>query len=151
MCRSEAARSLAELVEAITRSEADVALSRHPERNNVYAEANFIAEKIAGGSALSQGALRCGADLKAGGTLRAVGLRDSHAWPTGSGSSPGASIITRTRSLTRFGISAFAGQTTIRMPFAFLAHMRQTKIVEMAWGSYYKNATYELVAHAKVQ
>jgi len=142
---------LAELVEAITRSEADVALSRHPERNNVYAEANFIAEKIAGGSAYLKARYDVGPILKqvehfarSGYAIRTPGLY----WL--------GIFARRVNHHTDALFDALWDQCLCwsnydQNAFAFLAHMRQTKIVEMAWGSYYKNATYELVAHAKVQ
>jgi len=142
---------LAEIIEAITRAEADVALRKHPERDNVYVEANFIAERIRGGSAYLNARYEIDPILKQVEHFAKAGH------PTRGGGLYWLGIFARRINYhTDALFDALWNQCLVwsnydQNAFAFLAHARQTKIALMEWGSYYNNSTYELLHHAKVQ
>jgi hypothetical protein len=142
---------LAELVEAVTRAEADVAIRKHPARDNVHAEAHFIVDRIRAGSAYLKARYQIEPILKQLEHFRAIG------YPVqGAGLYWLGLFARRINHHTDALFDALWNQCLCwsnydQNAFAFLVHERQTKIVEMGWGSYYKNPTYELVPHAKVQ
>jgi hypothetical protein len=142
---------LAELVTAVSLAEADVALRKHPERDSVFTEANFIADKIRNGSAYLKARYEIDPILmqvqhfaKAGHPTRGAGLY----WL--------GIFARRINRHTNTLFDALWNQCLCwsnydQNAFAFLADEFETKIAPMEWGSYYKNPTYELVPHAKLQ
>ncbi len=142
---------LAEIIAALNNTGADVALSRHPVRNNVFDEANFIAQKIISGSAYLKTRYEIDPILKQVQHFAEAGH------PTRGGGLYWLGIFARRiNHHTDALFDALWNQCLTwsnydQNAFAFLAHARETKIVPMSWGSYYKNPTYELVPHAKMQ
>lgn len=128
----------------------DIAMARHPSRNCVYEEADFITQSISKGSEYLKARYEIEPITKQVEAYRAAGHpRNSGLWWCG--------LFARrlTPHVNRFFDAVWDHCLTWsnydQNAFAFLSRVCGIRINPIDWGGFYNNPTYNLVPHLKVQ
>lgn len=142
-------RFLSELLTALDGNQ--IAISRHPSRNCVYDEAEFITRSIKNGSTY----LKARYDHKA--TVKNTEVYRNNGHPPGAGLFWCGLFARRADAATNVFFDEWWAhclswpKAIDQIPFAVLARRMEVKMAIMEWGDFHENPTYELVPHLKIQ